>query len=378
MTQNRREFVRNAATVTGLALASTPLARGATLFEQEVEKASKSLRILILGGTGFIGPNQVRYALKRGHQLTLFNRGKTNPGLFPDVEHLKGDRNDDLEALKGREWDVVIDNPSTLPRWVRQSAQLLKDSAQHYMFVSTVSVYSDNSIVGMDETAPVGKLEDLDDPTTEEVTGESYGPLKAAAEREAQKAFPGKTTVVRPGLIVGPGDRSDRFTYWPVRIDRGGEVIAPGSPDDPNQIIDARDLGEWMIRMAESQVGGVYNATGPWKPLNMAQMLYGIKAASSSDVWFTWIDADFLEGQKVRAWVDMPTWIPPKEGYEGFSRMSIARALKQGLTFRPLAVTAKDTLDWFKSLPEERQAKLRFGLSAEREAEVLKAWHSRG
>jgi 2'-hydroxyisoflavone reductase len=235
-------------------------------------------------------------------------------------------------------------------------------------------VYADNSIIGMDETAPVGKLED---PNVEEITGETYGPLKALAEQEAQKAFPGNSTIVRPGLIVGPGDRSDRFTYWPVRIDRGGEVLAPGNMTDPTQIIDARDLAEWMIRMAEMEVGGVYNATGPWRPLSMAEMLFGIKAVVDKDVYFTWIDAEFLEKHEVRPWVHMTTWVPPKDGMEGFSRVDCSKAHNQGLRFRPLAVTAKDTLDWYKTLPVERRAKPRAGLPSEKEAEVLAAWHAR-
>jgi len=372
MTPNRREFMKKSL-ATGTIL-STGINAYAGSAAQDVQKASKSLRILILGGTGFIGPHQVRFALKRGHQLTLFNRGKTAPHLFPDLELRKGDRNDDLKSLETGEWDVVIDNPATLPRWVRQSAQLLKDRAKHYIFVSTLSVYSDNSIVGMDETAPVGILED---PTTEKVTGETYGPLKALAEKEAQKAFPGRCTIVRPGLIVGPGDRSDRFTYWPVRIARGEEVLAPGNPADPTQIIDARDLAEWMIRMAEKSVGGVYNATGPWRPLSMAEMLYGIKAIVDRDVYFTWVDADFLETHGVRPWGHMTTWVPPKKGMEGFSRVDCSRALKEGLTFRPLAVTAQDTLSWYRTLPEEKRAKPRAGLPADKEAEVLAAWHSR-
>lgn len=227
----RREFLANAAALSGTLGLGMPL-----LASEPPPKTDKPLRILILGGTGFIGPHQVRYAMARGHKLTLFNRGRTNPGLFPDIELLEGDRNGKLDALKGREWDVVIDNPATLPRWVRDSAQLLKNSAKQYIFISTVSVYAEGIKPGADETAP---LATTTDPNPEKVTGENYGALKALAEKEAEKAFPGRTTIIRPTLIVGPGDQTDRFTYWPVRIDRGGEVLAPGDPRDPVQLIDA-------------------------------------------------------------------------------------------------------------------------------------------
>lgn len=372
MATSRREFIQQSA-VAGGAL-RLGLANRFSPERRQVQRAEHPLRILILGGTGFIGPHQVRYALKRGHQITLFNRGKTNPELFSELEQLRGDRDNDLESLKGREWDVVIDNPARIPRWVRESAGLLKDAARQYVFVSTLSVYSDNSIVDQDETGPVATI---DDPTVEEVTGGTYGPLKVLCEQEAEKAFPGRATIVRPGLIVGPGDTSDRFTYWPVRIDRGGEVLSPGDGHDPVQFIDARDLSEWMIRMVENSVAGVYNATGPIRPMGMDEMLYGIRAATTADVRFTWVDHEFLQDQGVRPWSHMPVWFPDLPGMEGFSRFSSARALEKGLTFRPLAVTARDTIDWYKTRPEEERSQMRAGISAEREAEVLAAWHDR-
>lgn len=337
-------------------------------------RAPNPLSILILGGTGFIGPNQIRYAMERGHKISMFNRGRTNPGLFPDVEHLEGDRNGQLDALKGRKWDAVIDNPATLPRWVRDSAQLLKDSAGQYLFISTLSVYADNSVPGMDETA---KLIELADPTIEEVTGETYGGLKALAEKEAERAFPGRTTIVRPGLIVGAGDKSDRFNYWPVRIARGGEVLAPGNPTDPVQFIDARDLGEFTIRLVEQKAFGAFNATGPEGPFTMAEMLYGIRATTTEPTIFTWVPAEFLEAQGVGPWMDMPVWIPPVGEYAGFARRSNARALEHGLTFRPLADTAANTLAWYESRPAEERAKPRAGISAAKEEEVLAAWKER-
>ena len=354
-------------------VAVTAAATGAAALGQ-LPKPEKPLRILILGGTGFTGPHQVRYAVSRGHKVTVFNRGKTNPDSVPaGVERLQGDRaTGNLDALKNREWDAVIDVPSTLPRWVREAAGLLKDSAGQYVFVSSISVYKDNSKPGMDETSPVHELAD---PNVEQVTGETYGGLKAHAEKEALKAFGPRTTIVRPGLIVGEGDNSDRFTYWPVRIARGGEVLAPGNPTDPVQFIDARDLAEWLIRMVEQKAYGTYNATGPAHRLTMAEMLYGIKSVTTAGAQFTWVPASFLEAQKVQPWSDMPVWIPPTGEMTGFAEVSIARALAQGLTFRSLADTAAATLAFHESRDAERKAKFRSGLKPEREAEVLAAWH---
>lgn len=334
------------------------------------------MRILILGGTGFIGPHQIRYAVERGHKVTMFNRGKTNPTVFPNVERLEGDRDGKLDALKGREWDAVIDNPATLPRWVRDAAQLLKDSAGHYLFISTLSVYADNSKPDVGEDSA---LATLTDPTVETITGETYGGLKALAEKEAEKAFSGRATIVRPGLIVGPGDPTDRFTYWPARIARGGEVLAPGDPNNPVQIIDARDLGEWTIRLVEQKSFGTFNAIGPASPLTMAEMLYGIRGVISGSVpiSFTWVPVAFLEAQKIQAWSDMPVWIPAEGEYAGFGRRSNRRAIAASLTFRPLADTARATLEYHESRPAERKAKMRAGVTSQRETEVLAAWRNR-
>jgi 2'-hydroxyisoflavone reductase len=341
------------------------------------EKPVKPLRILILGGTGFTGPVQVRYALSRGHKVTTFNRGKTHPGELPsEVEQLVGDRNGKLDALKDRQWDVAIDNPTTLPAWVRDAAQLLKGNVDRYVFISTISVYADTS-KGVDESAPLQKYEGADafKETLEAMRAsgyKTYGPLKALSEKEAEKWFPGKVLIVRPGLIVGPGDETDRFTYWPVRIERGGEVLAPRAPTDPVQFIDARDLAEWTIRMVESRETGTYNATGPAKPLGIGDMLGKIKAALSATANFTWANAEFLKEQKVQAWSDMPVWAGDELG---LARTKIGGALTKGLTFRPLADTARDTLAWFKSQSQDRQSHLKAGLAPEREAEVLAAWH---
>ncbi len=345
-------------------------------------RTGKPLKILILGGTGFTGPFQVRYALSRGHSVTVFNRGKTHPGELPQQsEQLIGDRNGQLDALKGRKWDVVIDNPTTLPVWVRDAAQILKGNVDRYVFISTISVYSDYSKPGMDESGLLEKYEGADamkeTPETLRANQRLYGPLKVLSEKEAEKWFPGKALVIRPGLIVGPGDETDRFTYWPVRVERGGEVLAPGETTDPVQFIDARDLAEWTIRMVEQGATGTYNATGPGAKLTIGQMLDGIKQATKSDARFTWANAEFLLAQKVYAWSNMPVWIPGQGETAGFASVNNQRALGKGLTFRSVLDTTQATLAWFKKQSAERQAKLRAGITAEREAEVLAAWHAR-
>ncbi len=386
MTTTRRKFIKLSVAAGGaLGLGALPKMYSALA---ETESAAgkapgKPLNILILGGTGFTGPFQVRYALERGHKVTVFNRGKTHPGELPaGVEQLIGDRNGQLDALKGRKWDVVIDNPTTLPVWVRDAAEVLKGNVDNYVFISTISAYADNSKPNMDETAPVAKYTGPDAmketlATMRASNFELYGPLKALSEQEAEKWFPGKTLVIRPGLIVGPSDETDRFTYWPVRIDRGGEVLAPGDPKDPVQIIDGRDLAEWTIRMVEQRATGIYNATGPSPAISMGDMLETIKKAENSNAQLTWVDTDFLAAQKVEPWSDMPVWVPPRGDMLGFSSISIKKALDKGLTFRPLADTARDALAWFKSQPAERQAKLKAGLSPDREKEVLAAWKAR-
>ncbi|PYK04111.1 MAG: epimerase [Verrucomicrobia bacterium] len=369
----RRRFLK-VCTAAGATIALS--IRSRSLF---AANAVKPLRILILGGTGFTGPSQVRYALSRGHKITTFNRGKTHPGELPnEVEQLFGDRNGQLDALKGRNWDVAIDNPTTLPAWVRDAAQILKGNVERYVFISTISVYADTS-KGVDETSLLAKY-DGPDPYKETLEAmkasgyKTYGPLKALSEKEAEEWFPDKTLIIRPGLIVGPGDQTDRFTYWPVRIDRGGEVLAPGKPSDPVQFIDARDLPEWTIRMAENRETGIYNATGPAKPLEIGPMLDKIKDALHSSATFTWLPAEFLKQQKVEAWSDMPVWAGDELG---LARTKIDRALAKGLTFRPLEETARDTLAWFKSLAQDRQSKMRAGLTLEREAEALATWHKK-
>ncbi len=372
MGPTRRRFVQASALAVPALAVTRPLAFAA-------KPPVKSMRILILGGTGFTGPHQVAYALARGHQVTLFNRGKS-PHAWPgQVEELIGDRNTgDLKALEARGWDVCIDNPTTLPFWVRDAGRVLGGKVGQYIFISTISVYASNARQA-DETdalqAYAGK-----DPmaeTAETVRASDrglYGPLKAVSEQEAQRQFPGATTIIRPGLIVGPGDDTDRFTYWPVRMARGGEVLAPGDGADPVQFIDARDLAEWTIRMAETRTLGVFNATGPDHQQTMRGMLAGIGPAVGGDDRLTWVPTAFLEAQKVSPWSDLPVWIPGQGDTAGFARRNIGKALAAGLTFRPLPTTAADTLTWFRTQPADRQAKLKAGLDPAREAALLAAW----
>ena len=345
-------------------------------------RPKKPLRILILGGTGFTGPQQVRYALARGHKVTLFNRGRQPHGWPGEVEELVGDRNTgDLKALQGRKWDVCIDNPTTLPFWVRDAGKTLHDNVQHYIFISTVSVYAENDKPA-DESAALAPYPGKDamletQETLRASAGSLYGPLKALSEEEGRKQFPGITTIVRPGLIVGPGDETDRFTYWPARVARGGEVLAPGDGTDPVQFIDARDLAEWTIRLAESRTLGTFNATGPAQMLTMRAMLTGIAAAIRVKVQPTWVPTTFLETEKVSAWSDMPVWVPGEGDSAGFARRDIRRALIAGLTYRSLSTTTLNTLDWLKLQPAERQANLRAGISPTREEELLEDWKAR-
>ena len=383
MSTSRRRFLKLSALAGGsIGAGLVPGLEALTTAVGAIGRAPKPLNILILGGTGFTGPLQVAYALSRGHKVTVFNRDKTHPGILPkEAEKLIGDRNGQLDALKGRKWDVCIDVPTTLPVWVRDAAQILKGNVDRYVFISTISVFSDNSKPNMDESGPLAEYKGADamaeTPTTFAANPGMYGPLKALSEKEAERWFPGKALIIRPGLIVGPGDPSDRFTYWPVRIEKGGEVLAPGTPNDPVQFIDARDLAEWIIRMAEQGTVGTFNATGPNYKLTMGKMFDEIKAATKSNAKFTWADADFLKEQKVRAWADMPTWVPPRGATLGFSQVNTQKAISKGLTFRSIGDTTKATLDWFHTQPADRQAKLKAGLTAERETAVLAAWHAR-
>jgi 2'-hydroxyisoflavone reductase len=369
MTIDRRDFLAaGAAAMSLLALPGGALAAA----------RAKPLKLLVLGGTGFLGPHFVEAARKRGHTLTLFNRGKTNPDKFSgedyrDIEQLHGDRKTDLTALAGeRQWDAVLDTSAYIPADVTRSAKLLAPKIKQYVLVSTISVYAKNDVPS-DENSPLAVLAD---PTVDKVSNETYGGLKALCEKAAEAELPGRATVVRPGLIVGPGDNSDRFTYWPARADRGGEILGPGSAQDPTQFIDVRDLAEFLLTTIERGQFGIYNADGAPGALTMGALLRESQRASGKKSSVTWVPADFLEAQKVSAWGDMPAWIPARGEYAGFGRTSVSKARAAGLTYRPLRETVRDTLAWWRKLPEERRAKPKAGLSAQREGEVLAAWHA--
>jgi 2'-hydroxyisoflavone reductase len=359
MSPNEPEFTRRGF------LAS--LAPAATL----AAAAPPAKRILILGGTGFLGPATVEAARARGHQLTLFNRGKTRPGLFPDIETLHGDRDPNLggglEALQGRQWDAVIDNSGYFPRQVAASAKLLAPNVRHYVFVSTLSVYADNRTEGQDET---GKIATTPDPTVEKITEQTYGALKALCEKAADDAFPHRATLVRPGYIVGPDDPSGRFTYWPVRVDRGGEVLAPGAPTDPVQFIDVRDLGAWLITLVERTTTGVFNALGPERRLAWGDLLKACQKATPNKSSLTWVPGEWIarQGEDI-----FPIWAPYRGETRGFHTWKNARALKAGLRFRPCQDTVTDTLAWYKTEREGGRTKLA-GPAPQKEADLLAAF----
>lgn len=331
--------------------------------------------ILILGGTGFIGPHIIEAALARGHTMTMFNRGKTRPELFPDVEKLRGDRDGKLDALKGRSWDAVIDTSGYVPRIVKMSAELLAPSVKQYIFVSSISVYAQGaSPPGADETAP---LEKLLDPNSEDISGndfKNYGALKALSEQAAEAAMPGRVANIRPGLIVGPGDRTGRFTHWPWRLSQGGDVLCPGDGSTPVQWIDGRDLAAWIIHLVEKNIVGTMNALGPEKPMTMKEVITACNAAVGGKATPVWVDWQFLKQRDVAPWMEMPMWVPLEED-PGFGTTSNARALKAGIRFRPVGETAKDTLAWLATLPEDQQAKFRSsGIARDKENQILAAW----
>jgi 2'-hydroxyisoflavone reductase len=307
----------------------------------------------------------------------MFNRGRTNPGLFPELEKLRGDRNGDLESLRDRSWDLVIDNSTSRPDWVTMSAELLRDSVEFYYYVSSRSAYASHSTVPMTAAVPSHTYETAGvDRETADITRLPYGLAKAESERAVMRAFPSGYGIFRPGLIIGPDDPTDRFTYWPVRIHRGGEVLAPGDGTDPVQIIDVRDLGDFMALSSTEGHTGIFNLVGPATPRPMAELLYGIRAVTTAETTFTWVPREFLAEHRVRPYVEMPVWMPPREGREGFARFDLSNEVAHGLTFRSLADTTRATLDFHFSRTPERQATMRPGLSAEREAEVLRGWHA--
>jgi 2'-hydroxyisoflavone reductase len=334
------------------------------------------MKLLIIGGTRFLGRALVDAALAADHEVTLFNRGQTNAGLYPELEWLKGDRDGGLDVLKRRRWDAVIDTCGYVPRLVRDSSEMLADSVDHYTFISTLSVYADPSLMNMDEKAPLGTIQDE---TFEEITGESYGPLKVLCERAVTTAMnaaslPGRALVIRSGLIVGPHDPSDRFSYWPYRLLQGGEVLAPGDPQAPVQFIDVRDIAAWTVRATEAGLSGPYNVTGPDYKLSMGQVLETCRQASDRPSSFCWVEDDFLAKHEVAAYTEMPLWLPAE--YAGLSTVDCQKAIAAGLTYRPLAETVADTLDWLATRPAEYE--WRGGIAASRETELLLAWRQQG
>ncbi len=372
MSVTRRTFLKTSAA----AAAAAALGRAANPGAAPVEKPlPKPLRILILGGTGYLGPATIECALARGHKVTMFNRGKTRPDLFPTVERLQGDRDplkgEGLKALEKGEWDVVIDNSAYYPRPVSASATLLAPRCKQYIIISSISAYKEPNPENGTENAPLATLAD---PKVEEMGKEyqNYGGLKALCEQAAQAAMPGRVTVVRPGFIVGPDDPSGRFTYWPVRMDRGGEIAVPGGQDDPVQIIDVRDLGAWLVRLAEDRTTGVFNATGPARKLPWGRLVEACQKATPAKGTLTWIPAEFLAKQEG---ADFPIWAPFTGETKGFHTWSNARAIAAGLRFRPVEDTARDTLAWFKTQEKAEKGRTRLaGPSPEGEAKLLAAW----
>ncbi len=331
----------------------------------------RAMRILVLGGTGFIGPHMVREALRRGHTVELFNRGRTNDNLFPDLKTYVGDRNNGLAPLADGRWDAVIDNSGYVPRHVADSARLLASRAAHYVFVSSISAYADFS-APLDEASPLATIEDE---SIEEVTNETYGPLKALCEKRAAEEFgESRLAVLRPTYICGPGDRTDRYTYWPVRTLGGGEMLWPGSASDNIQIIDVRDLANFVIDALEQRITGIYNTVTPAGSFTMGALLQDCLAVTAADMQPVWVDHAFLQAQGLLDSGELPIWVAPGSAEAHIATVSGVRAHERGLITRPTRETARDTVRWWKTLPAERTATLRAGLKPEREAELLASW----
>jgi 2'-hydroxyisoflavone reductase len=335
--------------------------------------ARRGKTLLILGGTGFIGPHLTQEALRRGWQVTHFNRGKRDADGVPGVETLLGDRKGQLDALRGRKWDAVVDNTGYIPKFVKMSAELLAPNVAYCLFISSISAYASFAQPN-DENSATGKLAD---PEFEQVTNDSYGPMKALCEQYSLAAFKDRASIVRPGYIVGPLDGTDRFTYWPVRMTRGGEMLAPGTPADPVQIIDVRDLTTWMMKLVEARTTGLYNAISPAGMFTMGDIIKASqRAAPEAGTQVTWVNEDFLGSVWKPEELDLPPWSAMKGDMAGASLTAGARARASGLKIRPMQDTVRDTLAWFRTLPAERQAKFRAGLDPQKEVETLKAWHA--
>ncbi len=331
------------------------------------------MKILIIGGTRFLGRHLVNSARARGHEVTLFNRGKTNPDLFRNVETIHGDREKDLNQLEGAvlseskgTWDAVIDTCGYFPRMVKLSAEFFKPKTEKYVFISSISVYANFAKIGINESDPVAKLEDE---SIEEITGETYGALKALCEKTVQEILGIDSLIIRPGLIVGPHDPTDRFTYWVKRVADGGEILAPDRPEVLTQIIDVRDLADFILTLIENDVSGVFNATGPATPLSFGLLLDTCKLISGSDAKFKWANLDFINQNQIAPWSDLPAYLPDVADDAGFAQVDISKAIQAGLKFSALENTIKDTLTWINELPNDYQMKA--GLKLEREKELL-------
>lgn len=368
----RRQFIRRAGfAVGGAVLAGCGRAAAGTLdAAARQQPAPQPLKLLVLGGTGFIGPHLVRHAVARGHAVTIFTRGRRDADLPASVERLVGDRNGQLAALEGRRWDAVIDDSATNPEWVRLSTELLKDSGQ-YSFTSSTGVYYPYLTRGVDESVPVRTVA-----TDAKDGSESFGVAKAQCEEQVRRVFGERAIVIRPSYIVGPGDTTDRFPYWPVRLARGGETLAPGKRDDAVQFIDVRDLAEFMVRVVETRAAGTYNVAGPRARMTMAQFLDEARRAVGTDVRFTWVDDyEFLKEHKLFAAIP---WLLQEGNNFGHLSVRNDRAVAAGLAFRPVATTVRDTLAWWPTVPEARRGAPKFALTPEQEATVLAAWKARG
>lgn len=364
---SRRDFLK----ATALAAAATGLPSISAADEKQPSAAGqRPLDILILGGTGFIGPHMVREAMRRGHSVTLFNRGRTNNALFPDLETIKGDRDNGLGGLEGRRWDAVIDNSGYVPRHVQDSARLLAPNCDRYVYISTISVYAD-IVSATDEDSPLATIADE---TIEEITGETYGPLKALCEKRAAAEIDAeRLAILRPTYICGPGDHTDRFSYWPIRTRRSGEMLWPGTPDDVLQIVDVRDLANFTIDCIDRDISGIYNTVNEPGVYTMGKLLEDCRAVTATDVDAIWVAEDFVKAQGLNPGAQLPVW----QGQDNAFGVSAARAVAAGMHMRPERETARDLLAWWDTLSEERRANLKTGPSAEKEADVLAAWKAR-
>lgn len=372
MSSNRRDFIKGSL-ASGAAIAGAGL--GASAQAGEHPSNARPLDILVLGGTGFIGPHMVREALRRGHSVTLFNRGRTNNELFPDLETIKGDRGGDLSMLAGRRWDAVIDNSGYVPRHVQNSAKALAPNIGQYLYISTISVY-DSFATPNDESS---KLATIEDETIEEVTGETYGPLKALCEQRARAEFEAsRLTVLRPTYICGPGDHTDRFSYWPVRVSRGGEMLVPGGPAYPLQIIDVRDLANFAIDCLDQQITDTFNTVTPVGAYTMGQLLTDSQAVSATRVDPVWVSEAFASEAQENSEVEnrglFPIWHALDGDAASISSVAGEKAVAAGLHNRPVRETIRDLLAWWQTLPDERSSAMRAGMSSAMETELLAAW----